>query len=219
MSLLDIKEKIQAAEKKYDRAIGSTTLIAVSKVQPLERVEFALKEGHRVFGENRVQEAQSKWPLLKEQYDNVELHLIGPLQTNKTRAAMAIADSIHTVDRHKLARSLARLAQELGECPNLFVQVNTGDEKQKSGVSPNEAENFVKECLGMDLPVKGLMCIPPFNEEASLHFALLKKIAEHCGLAQLSMGMSDDFEKAISFGATHIRVGSAIFGERLKSPG
>ena len=218
MSLVDIKEKILAAEKKHNRSIGSTTLIAVSKVQPLERVEFALKDGHRVFGENRVQEAQSKWPLLKEQYDNVELHLIGPLQTNKTRAAMAIADSIHTVDRHKLAINLARLAQELGKCPKLFVQVNTGDEQQKSGVSPNEAENFVKECLDMDLPVKGLMCIPPFNEEASLHFALLKKIAEHCGLAQLSMGMSDDFEKAISFGATHIRVGSAIFGERLKSP-
>ena len=218
MSLVDIKEKILAAEKKHNRAIGSTTLIAVSKVQPLERVEFALNDGHRIFGENRVQEAQSKWPLLKEQYDNVELHLIGPLQTNKTRAAMEIADSIHTVDRHKLARSLARLAQELGQCPKLFVQVNTGDEQQKSGVSPNEAENFVKECLGMDLPVKGLMCIPPINEEASLHFALLKKISENCGLTQLSMGMSDDFEKAISFGATHIRVGSAIFGERLKSP-
>ena len=219
MSLVDIKEKILAAEKKHNRSIGSTTLIAVSKVQPLERVEFVLKEGHRIFGENRVQEAQSKWPLLKEQFDNVELHLIGPLQTNKTRAAMEIADSIHTVDRHKLAINLARLAQELGKCPKLFVQVNTGDEQQKSGVSPNEAENFVKECLGMDLPVKGLMCIPPINEEASLHFALLKKISENCGLTQLSMGMSDDFEKAISFGATHIRVGSAIFGERLKSPG
>ena len=218
MSLVDIKEKILTAEKKHNRAIGSTTLIAVSKVQPLDRVEIALRDGHRTFGENRVQEAQSKWPLLKEQYDNVELHLIGPLQTNKTRAAMEIADSIHTVDRHKLANSLARLAQELGKCPKLFVQVNTGDEQQKSGVSPIEAENFVKECLIMDLPVKGLMCIPPINEEASLHFALLKKISENCGLAELSMGMSDDFEKAISFGATHIRVGSAIFGERLKFP-
>jgi len=218
MSLVNIKEKILAAEKKHNRAMGSTTLIAVSKVQPLERVENALKDGHRIFGENRVQEAQSKWSLLKEQYDNVELHLIGPLQTNKTRAAMEIADSIHTVDRHKLAKSLARLAQELGKCPKLFVQVNTGDEQQKSGISPSEAENFVKECLSMDLSVEGLMCIPPINEEASLHFALLKKISENCGLTQLSMGMSDDFEKAISFGATHIRVGSAIFGERLKSP-
>ena len=218
MSLVDIKEKILAAEKKHNRAMGSTTLIAVSKVQPLERVEMALKDGHRIFGENRVQESQSKWPLFKQQYDNIELHLIGPLQTNKTRAAMEIADSIHTVDRHKLANSLARLAQELGKCPKLFVQVNTGDEEQKSGISPNEAKNFVKECLSMDLPVKGLMCIPPITEEASLHFALLKKIAENCGLSQLSMGMSNDFEKAISFGATHIRVGSAIFGERLKSP-
>ena len=218
MSLVDIKKKILAAEKKHNRAMGSTTLIAVSKVQPLERVEIALKDGHRIFGENRVQEAQSKWPLFKEQYDNIELHLIGPLQTNKTRAAMEIADSIHTVDRHKLANSLARLAQELGKCPKLFVQVNTGDEEQKSGISPNEAKNFVKECLSMDLPVKGLMCIPPITEEASLHFALLKKIAENCGLSQLSMGMSNDFEKAISFGATHIRVGSAIFGERSKSP-
>ena len=134
MSLVDIKEKILAAEKKHNRALGSTTLIAVSKVQPLERIEIALKEGHRIFGENRVQEAQSKWPLFKEQYDNIELHLIGPLQTNKTRAAIEIADSIHTVDRHKLARSLARLTQELGKCPKLFVQVNTGDEEQKSGI-------------------------------------------------------------------------------------
>ena len=176
MSLVDIKEKILAAEKKHNRAMGSTTLIAVSKVQPLERVEIALKDGHRIFGENRVQEAQSKWPYFKEQYDNIELHLIGPLQTNKTRAAMEIADSIHTVDRHKLANSLAMLAQELGKCPKLFVQVNTGDEEQKSGISPNEAENFVKECLSMDLPVEGLMCIPPITEEASLHFALLKKL-------------------------------------------
>ena len=218
MSLIDIKEKILAAEKKHNRAIGSTTLIAVSKVQPNERIKSVLEEGHRVFGENRIQEAQSKWPAFKQQYESVELHIIGPLQTNKTRAAVELSDSIHTVDRLKLSKSIARIAQELGRCPELFVQVNTGGEEQKSGVLPKETESFVKDCLSMDLPVKGLMCIPPVHEEASLHFALLKNISENCGLKYLSMGMSADFEKAISFGATHIRVGSAIFGERVKSP-
>ena len=217
MSLAEIKSRIRQAEAKFSRSIGSTKLIAVSKVQPNNRVESVLEEGHRIFGENRVQEAQSKWPIFKNKYDNVELHIIGPLQTNKTRAAMELADSIHTLDRIKLAKAIARIAQELGKCPNLFVQVNTGNEEQKSGVLPQEVESFVKECLIMDLPVKGLMCIPPVNEEASLHFALLKKISDNCGLKQLSMGMSDDFEKAISFGATHIRVGSAIFGERVNS--
>ena len=218
MSLVDIKETILAAEKKHNRAIGSITLIAVSKVQPNERIKSVLEEGHRVFGENRIQEAQSKWPAFKQQYESVELHIIGPLQTNKTRAAVELADSIHTVDRPKLSKNIARIAQELGRCPQLFVQVNTGGEEQKSGVLPKETESFVKDCLSMDLPVKGLMCIPPVHEEASLHFALLKNISENCGLKYLSMGMSADFEKAISFGATHIRVGSAIFGERVKSP-
>ena len=216
MSLSEIKSRIRETEAKFSRSIGSTKLIAVSKVQPNYRVESVLQEGHRIFGENRVQEAQSKWPIFKNQYDNVELHIIGPLQTNKTRAAMKLADSIHTLDRIKLAKSIARIAQELGKCPNLFVQVNTGIEEQKSGVVPQEVESFAKECLNMDLPLCGLMCIPPVNEEASLHFSLLKKIAEDNGLEKLSMGMSGDFEKAISFGATHIRVGSAIFGERLK---
>ena len=219
MSLADIKSRIRQAEAKFSRSIGSTKLIAVSKVQPNYRVESVLEEGHRIFGENRVQEAQSKWPIFKNKFDNVELHIIGPLQTNKTRAAMELADSIHTLDRIKLAKSIARIAQELGKCPNLFVQVNTGNEEQKSGVLPQEVESFVKECLTMDLPVRGLMCIPPVNEEASLHFALLKKISDNCGLKQISMGMSGDFEKAISFGATHIRVGSAIFGERVNSLG
>ena len=219
MSLAEIKSRIRQTEAKFSRSIGSTKLIAVSKVQPNYRVESVLEEGHRIFGENRVQEAQSKWPIFKNKYDNVELHIIGPLQTNKTRAAMELADSIHTLDRIKLAKAIARIAQELGKCPNLFVQVNTGNEEQKSGILPQEVESFVKECLIMDLPVKGLMCIPPVNEEASLHFALLKNIADNCGLKQLSMGMSDDFEKAISFGATHIRVGSAIFGERVNSSG
>ena len=178
-----------------------------------------MEQGHLIFGENRIQEAQSKWPDFKERFEGIELHIIGPLQTNKTRAAMELADYIHTLDRTKLATAIARIAQDLGKCPELFVQVNTGDEPQKSGVSPKETQAFVKECLDMDLPVKGLMCIPPVNEEASLHFALLKNIGEDCGLSYLSMGMSSDIEKAISFGATHIRVGSAIFGDRVKSPG
>ena len=217
MALTEIKKLINKAEVNSSVATGSVKLIAVSKVQPNDRIKSVLDQGHRVFGENRIQEAQSKWPAFKGQYDDIELHIIGPLQSNKTRAAMEIADSIHTLDRPKLARNMARLAQELGKCPELFVQVNTGNEQQKSGVSPSQTEAFVKECLDMDLPVKGLMCIPPVDEEASLHFALLKNISENCGLRYLSMGMSADFEKAISFGATHIRVGSAIFGERLNS--
>ena len=219
MSLNEIKNQVRQAEIEFSRVVGSINLIAVSKVQPNERIEAVLEQGHRIFGENRIQEAQTKWPNFKEQFEGIELHIIGPLQTNKTRAAMELADCIHTLDRTKLATTMARIAQELGKCPELFVQVNTGDEPQKSGVSPKETQAFVKECLDMDLPIKGLMCIPPVNEEASLHFALLKNIAEDCGLSDLSMGMSSDFEKAISFGATHVRVGSAIFGDRVKSPG
>ena len=218
MSLADIKNRIHQTEVNFSKSIGDTKLIAVSKVQPIARIESVLEQGHRVFGENRIQEAQSKWPAFKEKYEDVELHIIGPLQTNKTRAAMELADSIHTLDRLKLAKNIARLAQEIGKCPELFVQVNTGDEQQKAGVLVSEVESFVNDCLNMDLPIKGLMCIPPVDEEASLHFALLKKISENCGLAQLSMGMSGDFEKAISFGATHVRVGSAIFGDRVISP-
>ena len=218
MSLAEIKKRIDKTEVSFSRSIGSTKLIAVSKVQPNDRIKSVLDEGHRVFGENRIQEAQSKWPAFKQHYQDVELHIIGPLQTNKTRAAMELADSIHTLDRPKLAKIMARLSQELGRCPELFVQVNTGSEEQKSGVLPTETESFVKDCLDMDLPINGLMCIPPVDEEASLHFALLKKISENCGLKYLSMGMSADFEKAISFGATHIRVGSAIFGERVRPP-
>ena len=217
MYLKKILKKIKEAELNFGRTVGSTKLIAVSKVQPIERVVKVLDQGHRSFGENRIQEAHSKWPDLKKNYDGVELHVIGPLQTNKTRVAMELADSIHTVDRSKLAKNIARIAQELGKCPELFVQVNTGEERQKSGVIPTETEAFVAECLKMDLPVNGLMCIPPIDEEASLHFALLKKLAENCGVEKLSMGMSEDFEKAISFGATHVRVGSAIFGDRVKS--
>ena len=217
MSLSEIKNRVRQTEERFSKTIGSTKIIAVSKVQPNERVKAVLESGHRVFGENRIQEAQSKWPDFKKQYNDVELHIIGPLQTNKARAALELADSIHTVDRPKLSKIIARLAQEIGKCPELFVQVNTGEEEQKSGVLPRETEAFVKECLSMDLPIKGLMCIPPIDEEASLHFALLRNISENCGLKYLSMGMSGDFEKAISFGATHIRVGSAIFGDRVNS--
>ena len=217
MSLNEIKNRIHQAEIEFSTDSGKTKLIAVSKVQPNERIEAVLEQGHRVFGENRVQEAQSKWPAFKEKYEDVELHIIGPLQTNKTRVAMEIADSIHTLDRLKLAKNIARIAQEIGKCPELFVQVNTGEEPQKSGIFPRDTQTFIKECLSMNLPIVGLMCIPPINEEASLHFALLRNIAEDCGLGGLSMGMSSDFEKAISFGATHIRVGSAIFGERVNS--
>ncbi len=215
MSIFEIQEKIRKAEAKYGRDIGSTTLIAVSKKQPLERVEAVLNSGHLDFGENRVQEAQGKWPNFKSRYHNVKLHIIGPLQTNKARAAMELADKIHSLDRFKLAKTLARLSQELGFCPELFIQVNTGEEEQKSGIIPSEMDSFIKECRKLDLPIFGLMCIPPVSEEPSLHFALLKNIAEQNGLADLSMGMSNDFETAISFGATHVRVGAAIFGDRL----
>ena len=217
MSLNEITNRIQHAGIEFSRKPDEVKLIAVSKVQPNERIEAVLEQGHRVFGENRVQEAQSKWPAFKEKYEDVELHIIGPLQTNKTRVAMEIADSIHTLDRLKLAKNIARIAQEIGKCPELFVQVNTGEESQKSGIFPRDTQTFIKECLSMNLPIVGLMCIPPINEEASLHFSLLRNIAEDCGLGGLSMGMSSDFEKAISFGATHIRVGSAIFGERVNS--
>jgi pyridoxal phosphate enzyme (YggS family) len=217
MSLNEIKDRIHQTEIEFSRKPDEVKLIAVSKVQPNQRIEAVLEQGHRVFGENRVQEAQSKWPAFKEKYAGVELHIIGPLQTNKSRAAMEIADSIHTLDRIKLAKNIARIAQELGKCPELFVQVNTGEEPQKSGIFPRDTQTFIKECLSMSLPIVGLMCIPPINEEASLHFALLRNIAEDCGLGGLSMGMSSDFEKAISFGATHIRVGSAIFGDRVNS--
>ena len=218
MSLKEIYSKVEKAEQVFSRPVGNTKVIAVSKVQPLERIISVLDQGHRIFGENRIQEAHSKWPELKDRYGEVELHIIGPLQTNKTRLAMELSNTIHTLDRQKLAKNIARLAQEMGKCPDLFVQVNTGEEKQKSGISPSETGSFVKECLSMDLPVKGLMCIPPISEEASLHFALLKSISENCGLQYLSMGMSADFEKAISFGATHVRVGSAIFGDRVRPP-
>ena len=217
MSLAEITTRIETAAAKAGRAATDITLIAVSKVQPLERVRSALEAGHRAFGENKVQEAEGKWPDFRKEFDGIELHLIGPLQSNKTRAAMQLADAIHTLDRPKLARTMARIAQEEGRCPPLFVQVNTGEEEQKSGVPPREADAFIAEARSLDLPVVGLMCIPPVDEEAALHFALLAKIAERNGLPGLSMGMSDDFETAIALGATHVRIGSALFGERVSS--
>lgn len=214
MSLQEIREKIRMAEAEAGQPAGSVTLIAVSKVQPDARIESVLEQGHRVFGENRVQEAAGKWPGFRDRFEGVELHLIGPLQTNKARQAFGLFDTIHSVDRPKLAKTIARLAQEEGHCPSLFIQVNTGEEEQKAGILPAEADAFVAQCRALELPVQGLMCIPPAQEEASLHFALLAKIAERNGLTDLSMGMSGDFEKAISFGATHVRIGSAIFGAR-----
>ncbi len=219
MSLQDITTRIASAEAKAGRDPGSVKLIAVSKVQPNERVQAILEQGHRCFGENRVQEAAGKWPMFKEQFEGIDLHLIGPLQTNKARQAMELCNAIHSVDRPKLANTLARLSQEIGSCPELFIQVNTGEEEQKAGILPLEADSFVAECRALDLPIQGLMCIPPIEEEPALHFALLAKIAKRNGLTGLSMGMSGDFEQAIALGATHIRVGSAIFGERVKPQG
>ncbi|WP_375259717.1 YggS family pyridoxal phosphate-dependent enzyme [Citreimonas sp.] len=214
MGLTEITDRIAQACAEAGRAPDSVTLVAISKVQPLERVEAVLEQGHRVYGENKVQEAAGKWPDFKARYEGVKLHLVGPLQSNKTRQAMELFDVIHSVDRPKLANTIARIAQEIGHCPELFVQVNTGEEDQKAGVLPGDADAFVAECRDLDLPVRGLMCIPPVDETPSVHFALLAKIVERNGLAGLSMGMSADFEEAIAFGATHVRVGSAIFGER-----
>ena len=214
MSLSEIRSRIAKACAAAGRAEDSVTLIAVSKVQPNERVAAVLDQGHRVFGENRVQEAAGKWPEFRKTYDGIELHLIGPLQTNKARQAMELFQVIHSVDRPKVAQTVARLAQEMGHCPEIFLQINTGEEPQKAGVMPSEADAFVAEARALDLPLRGLMCIPPVEEEPALHFALLAKIAARNGLSGLSMGMSGDFETAIALGATHIRVGSAIFGER-----
>ncbi|QFU09925.1 hypothetical protein PARPLA_00512 [Rhodobacteraceae bacterium THAF1] len=214
MGLTDIQTRIATAATACGRDPGDVTLIAVSKKQPDARVAAVLDEGHRSFGENRVQEADGKWPGFRDTYGACDLHLIGPLQTNKTRAAMELFDAIHVLDRPKLATTIARLAQEMGKCPDLFVQVNTGEEDQKAGVMPADADAFVTTCRDLDLPIRGLMCIPPVDEEPALHFALLAKIAERNGLTGLSMGMSGDFETAVRLGATHVRVGSAIFGER-----
>ncbi|MCT8331055.1 YggS family pyridoxal phosphate-dependent enzyme [Albidovulum sediminis] len=214
MSLTEIRARIASAERAAGRAEGSVTLIAVSKVQPLDRVEAVLGEGHRVFGENYVQEAQAKWPPLRARFGPVEVHMIGPLQTNKAKVAVELFDAIHTLDRPSLAEKLARLAEARGSCPQLFVQVNTGEEPQKAGVLPADADGFIRDCRALGLPLAGLMCIPPEDQDSRPHFAMLAALAARNGLAGLSMGMSGDFEAAIAAGATHIRVGSAIFGAR-----
>ena len=214
MSLSEITSRIHAAEEAAGRAVGSTQLLAVSKVQPNERVAAVLEQGHRLFGENKVQEAEGKWPMFRETYPDAKVHLIGPLQTNKVKNAVALFDAIHAVDRVTLAKTLAAEGQAQGPAPHMFITVNTGQEGQKAGLFPAEADQFIADCLALDLPIKGLMVIPPVNEEPSLHFALLRKIARRNGLTGLSMGMSSDFERAVALGATHVRVGSAIFGDR-----
>lgn len=214
MGLADITKRIAAAEGTAGRAPGSVTLIAVSKVQPIDRVEAVLQAGHRIFGENYVQEAAGKWPDLRAQFGPVQVHMIGPLQTNKAKVAVELFDAIHTLDRPSLAQKLATLAQARGACPQLFVQVNTGEEPQKAGVLPADLEGFLQDCKAMDLTPAGLMCIPPEAEDSRPHFAMLARMAADHGLEGLSMGMSGDFEAAIAHGATHIRVGSAIFGAR-----
>lgn len=214
MSLSEISERIRAAEAQAERAPGSVRLIAISKVQPEERVRAVLEAGHRLFGENRVQEAETRWIPFREEYPDVELHLVGPLQSNKVRRAVEFFDAIHTIDRERLARRIADAAQSVGRCPALFVQVNTGREPQKAGVEPGELAALLAACRSFDLTIEGLMCIPPIDEDAAPHFRLLAELAEREGLSGLSMGMSGDFEAAIAAGASHVRVGSAIFGAR-----
>lgn len=215
-NLHDILARIAAARKAAVKPAPATHLVAVSKTVPEDGVREAIAAGQRLFGENRVQEAQGKFPALKTEYPDLELHLIGPLQTNKVREAAALFDCIQSLDRTRLADALAAERERSGLAPRLFVQVNTGEEPQKAGVIPREAGALIAYARDdLKLPVEGLMCIPPLEEDAAPHFALLKKLAAEHGLQNLSMGMSGDFELAVKFGATHVRVGSAIFGARL----
>jgi pyridoxal phosphate enzyme (YggS family) len=214
MALADILARVRAAEVAAGRSQGTVRLIAVSKVQPPDRVEAVLAQGHRIFGENYVQEAAGKWPGWRDRFPGVTLHMIGPLQTNKAKLAVDLFDVIHTLDRPSLAQKLAGLQQTRGSLPQLFVQVNTGEEPQKAGVLPGDLPVFLRDCRALDLSPVGLMCIPPEDQDATPHFALLARMAADHGLDRLSMGMSSDFETAILHGATDIRVGSAIFGAR-----
>ena len=215
VNLADVKARMAAAAKSAGRAPADVALVAVSKTHPAERVRIVLAAGQRVFGENRVQEAMAKFPALKDQHPDLRLHLIGPLQSNKVKEAIALFDAIESVDRPKLAASLAEQMAKSGRRPDCYIQVNTGAEPQKAGILPAEADAFIRACRETHgLPLKGLMCIPPVEEAASIHFALLREIARRNGLSELSMGMSGDFEEAIRFGATLVRVGSAIFGAR-----
>ncbi len=213
--LAEVQADIRKAEADFGRAEGSVTLIAVSKTFDGDAIRPVLKAGQRVFGENRVQEAMGKWPELRQDFESVELHLIGPLQSNKAREAVETFDVIHTVDRPKIARALKAEMEKQGRNLPCFIQVNTGEEPQKAGIAPKETDAFLKECRDeIGLNIVGLMCIPPVEEAPGEHFALLEKIAERNGLSQLSMGMSSDYRVAVGFGATHVRVGSAIFGAR-----
>jgi pyridoxal phosphate enzyme (YggS family) len=213
--LSEVRARIAAAAKAARRDPAAITLVAVTKTKEAPEIRPALGAGQRIFGENRVQEAAAKWPELRRAHSDIELHLIGPLQTNKAIDAVRLFDAIETVDREKLARALAAAMAKLGRRPSCLIQVNTGEEPQKAGIAPGEADAFIAMCRGeLGLPVEGLMCIPPVDEEPALHFALLREIGRRNGLAILSMGMSGDFETAIRYGATHVRVGSAIFGTR-----
>ncbi|MCV0394229.1 MAG: YggS family pyridoxal phosphate-dependent enzyme [Rhizobiaceae bacterium] len=213
--LLDVRRRIATAAAEAGRPAGSVGLVAVSKTFDADAIRPVLEEGHRIFGENRVQEAQGKWPALRGKFPDIELHLIGPLQSNKAKDAVALFDVIETVDRDKIAVELAKEIGKKGKAPRLYVQVNTGLEEQKAGIGPRETAAFVERCRTVHgLAIEGLMCIPPFEDYPGPHFALLQKLAGECGLEKLSMGMSGDFEKAIPFGATSVRVGSAIFGSR-----
>ena len=213
--LNEVRSAIADAERQSNRPAGPVTLVAVSKTFDAPDIRPVLEAGQRVFGENRVQEAQGKWPEWKSDYPDVELHLIGPLQSNKAAEAVALFDVIETVDREKIAAALAAEMKKKGRTPKLFVQVNTGLEEQKAGIDPRETVAFVTRCRDVHgLFIEGLMCIPPLDENPGPHFALLKKLAAECGVEKLSMGMSGDYATAIAIGATHVRVGSAIFGTR-----
>jgi len=213
--LVDVEARIAAAARDAGRAADDVTLVAIAKLHVEARIVPALEAGHRVFGENRVQEAAAKWPALKARYPGVALHLVGPLQTNKARDAVTLFDVIETVDRPKLARALAKEIDRVGKRPSCFIEVNTGEEAQKAGVLPADADAFVALCRDeIGLPIVGAMCIPPFDDEPSPHFALLADIAARNGLDRISMGMTADFDIAVRFGATHVRVGTAIFGQR-----
>ncbi|WP_425410514.1 YggS family pyridoxal phosphate-dependent enzyme [Hyphococcus sp.] len=214
-NLAAIKAGIEKALKEAGRPSGAVTLTAVSKQHDETRILQALDAGHRVFGENRVQEAMAKWPPLRDKFPDIELRLIGPLQTNKAKEAVALFDVIESLDRPKLARALAKEMENQGKRPALLIQVNTGEEAQKAGVIPAEADAFIAECRdGMGLPIEGLMCIPPADDDPAPHFALLEKIAARTGLQALSMGMSADYAIAAQLGASHVRVGSGVFGPR-----
>lgn len=214
-NLAAVLADLRAAEKAAGRAPGSVNLVAVSKTHPAEAIVPVIAAGQRRFGENKVQEAQAKWPALKAAHPDIELHLLGPLQSNKTADAVALFDVIQSVDREKIAREIAKEIARQGRSPKLYVQVNTGAEPQKAGIAPEETAAFVRLCRDeLGLVIDGLMCIPPVEDNPGPHFALLAKIARDCGVASLSMGMSGDYETAVAFGATEVRVGTAIFGAR-----